>query len=994
MTKKKVQPWAVLLLSTFLVLPMTGFTGMSTAHAATDTQNHWAKQVLNDWQTKGYISGFEDGSLKPDQSVTRSQLAALINKAYGFTQATSIHYTDVQSSDWYYNDVAIAKAEGYMEGYKDSTFHPNQQVSRQELAVILTTLKKLKSSNSANTLTDTVNSPSWSKGSIGAVIDSGLMKGDEKGFRPKDTTTRAEAVTVLDRSMQAATSAATVYNTAGVYGPASGQQSLAGNVQLNAAGSTLRNTIIEGDLLLGEGIGEGDLLLDHVTVKGTTTINGGGSHSIHLKDSTFANVIVNKKSGNVRLVTAGSTTIQQLLLQSGATLEEETSTASGFSNVILSSFIPSGSTVSMKGHFDAVDVASSGVSIQLESGSVEQLAVSANAANNRINLPTAASIGTLSLNAPTTVNGNGTINQAYIRSAGVAITPRVGQTTLSSGITAKVQGDTLGAPQATTNIRKDDDKDKTSPPSAPEVTEPQTYNLDMINGQATLPAELAYAGLNMSDMKITVTLDGKPYSPLLLTSLHYDSASHSLRFAPFTVKEVNYGKIVQMTVEPSGPSSLLKASLKGSFRINGAVGRIADLQGNGVTDMLISFRRGMDVRTGPIVTTTESGRDGEYRLDLPPGVYTAELQKDGYLITYVTVSVLAEQYTETDAVAIPNAEQDQIRIVLTWGEFPQDEDAHLIGPAGDGYGFHISPTDDHNYIYNNEVYAQLEQDQQESYGPETITIRKRTDGEYLFYVTNYSAMNSSSAATLSRSSARVEVYVGDASAPMKTYDIPNTGGDEMVWRVFDLEVKDGKLQFWDYNSLFDIVPYSPYMPVQDRTQLNDWKQQMNDEADLLPASLTLPYDTTPQQAVELITNGSDSNVERTITSIKPVQTSTTANSSTVTTDTYLGLSDYKNNVQLLQYNGSTDAQQYDVTVQFNIQSLETSRVVRITVPTVDTWLSEAAAEAQTLINRYAPEEDTAQLQAALTRQQALANDATVPDKIATLKQLNTELSNW
>ncbi|WP_411343615.1 S-layer homology domain-containing protein [Paenibacillus sp. WLX1005] len=990
MIKQKIQPWAVLLLSTLLVLPVTGFSGSSTVHAATDTQHHWAKQVLNDWQNKGYISGFEDGSLKPDQSVTRSQLAALINKAYGFTHAASIQYTDVQPSDWYYNDVAIAKAEGYMEGYKDSTFHPNKQVSRQELAVILTSLKKLKSSNSASTLTDTANSPSWSKGSIGAVIDSGLMKGDEKGFRPKDTTTRAEAVTVLDRSLQAATSAATVYNTAGVYGPASGQQSLSGNVQLNAAGSTLRNTIVEGDLILGEGIGEGDILLDHVTVKGTTTINGGGSHSIHLEDSAFTNVIVNKKSGDVRIITAGSTTIQQLLLQSGATLEEETSTSSGFSNVILSSFIPSGSTVSMKGHYDAVDVASSNVNIQLNSGAVDQLAVSANAINNRINLPTAASIGTLSLNAPTTVNGNGTIHQAYIRSSGVTITPKVGQTTLSDGITAKVQGDTLGLPQATTNIKKDDDKDKTSTTPVPEVIQPQSYNLDVTNGKAILPAELAYAGLNMSDMKITFTLDGKPYSPSLLTSLHYDSASHSLQFAPFIVKEVNYGKIVQITVEPSGPSSLLKASLKGSFRIHGAVGRITDLQGEPVHNMLISFRRGMDVRTGPIVTTTESGYDGEYRLDLPPGVYTGELQKDGYLITYVTVSVLAEEYTETDAVAIPKAGQDQIRIVLTWGEFPQDEDAHLTGPAGDGYGFHISPMDENNYIYNDEVYAQLDQDQQKSYGPETITIRKRMDGQYMFYVTNYSAMQSSSAASLSRSSARVQVYVGDASAPMKTYDIPTEGGNETVWRVFDLDVKDGQLQFWDYNSLFDYAPYSPYMPVQNRTQLNELKQQLDDEVDLLPASLTLPYDTTPQQAVELITSGSDPEVGRTVTSINPVQTT---NASTVTADAYLGASEYKDNLQLLQYNGSTVATQYDVTVQFYIDNLEKSRVIRITVPTIDTWLNEAAVEAQTLISRYG-DEDTAQLQAAVARQQALTNDAITNDKIAVLEQLNIALSEW
>ncbi|MEN6328078.1 MAG: S-layer homology domain-containing protein [Syntrophomonas sp.] len=80
------------------------------------------------------------------------------------------------------------------------------------------------------------------------------------------------------------------------YGPATGTQTLSGNVNISAPGITLRNTIIQGNLLLAEGIGEGNLTLDNVTVTGTTTINGGGPNSIRFINSSIKALIVNKQN--------------------------------------------------------------------------------------------------------------------------------------------------------------------------------------------------------------------------------------------------------------------------------------------------------------------------------------------------------------------------------------------------------------------------------------------------------------------------------------------------------------------------------------------------------------------------------------------------------------------------------------------------------------------------------------------------------------------------
>ncbi|HEY0827000.1 MAG TPA: ice-binding family protein, partial [Bacilli bacterium] len=88
-------------------------------------------------------------------------------------------------------------------GYPDGTFKPLKEMERQEVAVMVTNLLKLKSSVSADLYADAKNSPSWSKGAIGAVIDHKIMTGYPDGtFRPLQTVTRAEAVVILDKALK------------------------------------------------------------------------------------------------------------------------------------------------------------------------------------------------------------------------------------------------------------------------------------------------------------------------------------------------------------------------------------------------------------------------------------------------------------------------------------------------------------------------------------------------------------------------------------------------------------------------------------------------------------------------------------------------------------------------------------------------------------------------------------------------------------------------
>lgn len=115
---------------------------------------------------------------------------------------------------------------------------------------------------------------------------------------------------------------------------------------------------------------------------------------------------------------------------------------------------------------------------------------------------------------------------------------------------------------------------------------------------------------------------------------------------------------------------------------------------------------------------------------------------------------------------------DGMRIVLTWGEEPFDLDSHLAYPG--------------NHIYFNQrqgTDAELDVDDVDSYGPETITLNKKRFGEgYVYAVQNYSNRTTPQGEELSHSQAKVFVYVGQSL--VRTYNVPQGQGN--LWTVFRL----------------------------------------------------------------------------------------------------------------------------------------------------------------------------------------------------------------
>lgn len=315
-----------ILLTLLLSLPFPAAYAASKG-ATSDVQGHWAEKQLENWIGKGLIQGYGDGSFKPDGTITRAEFMALVNRSFGLTDMAEVTVKDVDSTRWEYEQVAIAKHAGYISGYSDGTMRTGNKVTRQEAAVMLAKLLKLDTSAGADLskFADAARIPAWSKPSIGAVVAKGIYGGYNNGTIGFDKAlTRAETIVMFDRALGVKVAAA--YDQAGLYGPATGHETIIGDVLLNASGVSLRNVTIKGDLTFGEGIGEGEAMILDVKVDGDTFIRGGGTHSIYIVESTLGEIEVNKSSGDVRVAIDDQSQIDHIITYSNTTIESTTAT--------------------------------------------------------------------------------------------------------------------------------------------------------------------------------------------------------------------------------------------------------------------------------------------------------------------------------------------------------------------------------------------------------------------------------------------------------------------------------------------------------------------------------------------------------------------------------------------------------------------------------------------------------------------------------------------
>ena len=177
-------------------------TSTSAHELPNDINGHWAENNIKKYVEKGIITGYEDGSFKPDNAVTRAEFVTIINKYFYLTAATEIDFTDVPGNAWYKTEIQKAMKEGYISGYNDNSFRANEYVTRQEASVIVAKMMKFELSeegNEAAQFHDGEDIPSWSLDSVNALIRHGILKGyPDNCIRYQGNLLRAEVLSMLD----------------------------------------------------------------------------------------------------------------------------------------------------------------------------------------------------------------------------------------------------------------------------------------------------------------------------------------------------------------------------------------------------------------------------------------------------------------------------------------------------------------------------------------------------------------------------------------------------------------------------------------------------------------------------------------------------------------------------------------------------------------------------------------------------------------------------
>lgn len=162
-----------------------------------------AKAIKN-LASRGILLGMGDNLFKPEVTVSRAMIAEILMR---ISSDKSINYeltaTDIKPGDWYYNSVKWAMTHGIVTGYLDGTFKPNNKISRQELAVMLSRMLKELNINIPNVKTvspETMNYlPDWSRDAVIDTINKGLLEFSQDGENKFDgEVTRADLAAAIN----------------------------------------------------------------------------------------------------------------------------------------------------------------------------------------------------------------------------------------------------------------------------------------------------------------------------------------------------------------------------------------------------------------------------------------------------------------------------------------------------------------------------------------------------------------------------------------------------------------------------------------------------------------------------------------------------------------------------------------------------------------------------------------------------------------------------
>ena len=183
-------------------IPVSDYIPYVPVEKFSDIKEHYSKEYVENMISKGIINGYEDGTFRPDNLITRAEISKILSVALRLDIGkSSSDFTDVKSGDWFGAYVSAMAENGYINGY-NGQFNPSENLKRQDIAVIMANIIKDVQDVEAPAYEDIDDVSDYAKISVAKMNVLGIMTGSDGKFRPQDGITRAEVAIVVTRLLE------------------------------------------------------------------------------------------------------------------------------------------------------------------------------------------------------------------------------------------------------------------------------------------------------------------------------------------------------------------------------------------------------------------------------------------------------------------------------------------------------------------------------------------------------------------------------------------------------------------------------------------------------------------------------------------------------------------------------------------------------------------------------------------------------------------------
>ncbi len=259
-----------------------------------DIQEHWAKETIYSFKEQGFIERYKEENFLPNREITRAELITMLNRSMGLDGHAEVSFSDVPIGSELYEELSVAVANGYIAGFSDGSFRPDEPVSRGEICVFLERLNKIpKQGNTSKKIKDMDKVPQWAKNSVQAAANANLIRGYENGnFALSKNLTRAETIAILSNSK----------NIENIDSHA---------LIIRKESDIPKNRIIKKNVIISEEIKDKNLLLDGLTIQGDLILRGDDSSPIKIRNTkVLGEVQINRK--NAQVIFSGESSARQI----------------------------------------------------------------------------------------------------------------------------------------------------------------------------------------------------------------------------------------------------------------------------------------------------------------------------------------------------------------------------------------------------------------------------------------------------------------------------------------------------------------------------------------------------------------------------------------------------------------------------------------------------------------------------------------------------------